>query len=57
MATISILKNVNLRSKPLCRNFVSSLDNAKKKKAKQVLYTGKVSQIPTDKIKDFFEDF
>ncbi|MBS3885751.1 MAG: hypothetical protein KGZ56_01725 [Dethiobacter sp.] len=54
MATKSILKNVDIRKKSLCRAFVSALENAKKKKSKEVTLSKTCTEIREEKIKEIF---
>lgn len=54
MATNSILKNVDIRKKSLCRAFVSALENAKKKKSKEVILSKACTEIKEERIKEIF---
>lgn len=55
MATNSILKDVNINSKQLGRNFVSALENAENKKSKNVVLNKACTTVRKDQIKTFFE--
>ncbi len=54
MATKSILKNINIRNKNLCRNFVNALENAEGKKAKEVVLSRSCTEIKGEIIKEIF---
>lgn len=54
MATKSITKNVDIRSKHLGRAFVSALENAKNKSSQKVIVTKTVETIHKDQIKSLF---
>ena len=54
MATRSILENVNFRDKSLTKGFVSALENAAKKKSKEVALQKMCTDVKRDQIKDFF---
>lgn len=54
MATRSILENVNFRNKSLTKGFVSALENASKKKSKEVVLQKMCTDVKRDQIKDFF---
>lgn len=54
MATKSILKSVDIKSKKLGRDFVATLEKAEGRNVKDVPYSRNVSYLAKDKIKDFF---
>ncbi len=54
MATKSILKNINIRNKSLCRNFLEALENAEGKKGKKVILSKPCIEIKGEKIKEIF---
>jgi len=54
MATKSIMKNVDIRDKRLCRAFISALENAHGKKSKEVSLSRTFKEISGDKIKELF---
>lgn len=54
MATKSIYKSVSIKNRSLGNGLVSALENAKNKKAKQVLISKKVVDIKKDKIREIF---
>lgn len=54
MATKSIMKNVDIRDKKLCRAFVDALENAEGKKSKEVVLSRTFKEISGDKIKKIF---
>ncbi len=55
MATNSILKDININSKQLGRNFVSALENAENKKSKDVVLNKACTTVRKDQIKALFE--
>lgn len=56
MATKSILKNVTLKEQKLSCQFVNALENSERKHQKTVVFSRTVSELPSDKMKEFFED-
>lgn len=56
MATKSILKNVTLKEQKLRCQFVNALENSERKHQKTVVFSRTVSELPSDKMKEFFED-
>lgn len=54
MATKSILKNIHIRDKRAAWNLVNALENAKKKKGKEVILSKNLNEIKGEKIKEFF---
>ena len=48
MATKSFLKNITIKNKKSAENFISALENAENKKAKEVIINKRVEDI-TDK--------
>ena len=54
MATKSILKNVDVKDKNLAKSLVSALENASKKKSKDVSLSRTYSDVRGEKIKDIF---
>lgn len=54
MATKSIYKDVRIKNKVLCRNFVSALEHAENKKGKDVIISRKVQILNKEKIKEIF---
>lgn len=55
MATKTILKDVNIRDRKLARTFIEALDQARQKKIQQVDISRRCSELPADKVKDFFD--
>lgn len=55
MATKSIYKNVNVKSKVLARNLVSALENAENKTAKEVKLTKSFREVKGDDLKKLFD--
>ena len=56
MATKSIIKNVDIKTPKLRKNFVEALENAENKKSKQVIISRTISTVTGDKIKELFGD-
>lgn len=56
MATKSILKNVDIKSKRLGKGFVSALELAKRRNGKQVQFSQNVDYLSKENVKDFFGD-
>lgn len=54
MATKSILKSVDVKDKNLAKSLVSALENASKKKSKDVSLSRTYSDVRGEKIKDIF---
>lgn len=54
MATKSILKNVDIKDKHLARSLISALENASKKKSKDISLSRTYSDVRGEKIKDIF---
>ena len=54
MATKSILKNIDIKSKGLGENFVRALERSIEQKPKEILYSRTVTNLQKDKIRDFF---
>ena len=54
MATKSIYNDIYIRDKKLGRNLVNALENAGKKKAKEVVASKKHQDIAGEKIKEIF---
>lgn len=56
MATLSILKNINIRKKKLIRSFVAAMEHAQEKTAKDVQYSRTVSDVKGEELKKIFGD-
>jgi hypothetical protein len=56
MATKSITKNIDIRSKHLDREFVDALENAAGKKSQEVVISKVVKEVKKDQIKLIFGD-
>lgn len=56
MATKSIYKDIRIKDRALCRNFVSALEHAEGKSSKKVILSKKVTTIRGDKIKEIFDN-
>ena len=54
MATVSILKNVDIRDKEQAKKLVYALEHAKGKKSKKVVLSKTVKEIDRDMIKSIF---
>ena len=54
MATKSILKNINIKSKTQGNRFASALENAEKFKGKEVSFSRAVSEVRGESVKMFF---
>ena len=54
MATKSIMKNVDIRDRKLCRSFVEALENAEGKGSKEVILSRTFKEVSGDKIKELF---
>ncbi len=54
MATKSIYKNVNIKSKVLARNLVSALENAEGKKSQNVIFTKSFQEVKGDDLRKLF---
>lgn len=54
MATKSIYNNVSIKDKNLCRNLVLALENASRKKSKEVVMSKMVKEVSKEMIKDLF---
>ena len=54
MATRSMLKTVDIKTKKLGRNFVAALEKAESREVRDVPYSRNVDYLQKDKIKDFF---
>lgn len=54
MATKSIIKNIDIRDRKLCRTFVSALENAQGKKGKDVTLSRSFTEVRGEKIKELF---
>ena len=54
MATKSILKNVDIKSKRLGGEFVNALERTIERKTKEIVYSRTVTNLQKDKIRDFF---
>lgn len=55
MATKSIYKNVNIKSRDLARGLVNALEHGKGKKSKTVEFSKSVEEVKGDDIKKYFE--
>lgn len=56
MATKSFYKNVVISSRSDCRNLVSALEKAVKKKGKDITISDKVSTVKKNELKGFFSN-
>lgn len=56
MATKSIYKDVRIKDRASCNKFLSALENAEGKAAKEVVLSKKVQKLSVDKIKEFFDN-
>lgn len=56
MATKSFYKNVVISNRTDCRNLVSALEKAVKKKDKGITISDKVSTVKKDQLKEFFSN-
>lgn len=56
MATKSFYKDVVINNKADCRNLVSALEKAVKKKGKDITVSGKVSTVKKNQLKEFFSN-
>ena len=56
MATKSITKNIDIRDKELCKTFISALENAEKKRSKEVSLSRSFIELKGEKIKELFGD-
>ncbi|MBQ2663787.1 MAG: hypothetical protein IJG16_06525 [Clostridia bacterium] len=56
MATKSIYKNISVKNRSFCRTLVSALENAQKKKAKDVQLSRTFSEVKNEDIKSIFGD-
>lgn len=54
MATSSIYKEVRVRKRELCRNFVKALENAENVVGKEVVLSKRIQEIKGDSIKKMF---
>lgn len=54
MATKSILKNINIRNRLLCRNLLIALENAEGKKGKKVILSKPYVEVKGKEIKEIF---
>lgn len=56
MATRSISQNVNLRTKPLAKGFISALEHAEKKSRIDVVLKKRCFDLKPDEIEEFFKE-
>ena len=56
MATRSILKNININKRKLINAFVTAMEHAQEKTAKDVQYSRTVSDVKGDELKKIFGD-
>ena len=56
MATKSILKEICVEDKSLCRRLAAALESSKGKKHKKVWLSGTCQIIPQNKVEEFFVD-
>lgn len=56
MATKSIIKDVNIRDKKLCRTFASAIENASGIRGKDVQLSRSFKEISGEKIRELFGD-
>lgn len=55
MATNSIYKEMRVKDRKYCRNFVAALENAEKKSGKNVTFSKRVQEVRGDSLKRMFE--
>lgn len=56
MATKSIIKDVNIRDKKLCRTFASAIESASGRRGKDVQLSRSFKEISGEKIRELFGD-
>jgi len=56
MATNSIYKELRIRDRYQCRNFVAALENAEKKRSKEITPSKRIQEIKGDSIKKMFAE-
>jgi len=54
MATSSIYKEVRVKGKGFCRNFINALENAENVVAKEVVISKRVQEVEGDSIRKMF---
>ena len=54
MSTKSVSKNITLKDKKLCQNFVSALESAEGKSSAKVNISKRVSDVKKEDLKSFF---
>ncbi len=54
MATLSIIKNINIKKKTLSCTFISALENAENKKSNNVILQRPYSEVKGEEIKKMF---
>lgn len=54
MATKSFYKNITISDRNSCRDLVSALETAKRRKDKQIKFSQEVSTIKRNDVKEFF---
>lgn len=56
MATKSFYKNITISDRNSCRDLVSALETAKRRKDKQIEFSQEVSTIKRNDVKEFFSN-
>jgi ribosomal protein L30E len=56
MATKSILKNISIRDKSLCKSFVQALENAENRQAKKIVLSKSCRELTREQIKKYFSN-
>lgn len=56
MATKSFYKNITISDRNSCRDLVSALETAKRRKDKQIKFSQEVSTIKRNDVKEFFSN-
>ncbi len=56
MATKSFYKNITISDKNTCRDLVSALETAKRRKDKQIEFSQEVSTVKRNEVKEFFSN-
>lgn len=57
MATNSIYKEMRVKDRKYCRNFVAALENAEKKSGKNVTFSKRVQEVRGDSLRKMFGDW
>lgn len=56
MATNSIYKEMRVKDRKYCRNFVAALENAEKKSGKAIVPSKRIQEIRGDSLRKMFGD-